>query len=517
MSKEDLLNEAEASGLCRTNLRPDKLHGAHGSVQSSANMWYCGWNCMSSLIQKELVVKWSNPAKFMITEDGFKIALECMARSGLISKDHQIEWVPPVTTSTQRRKAKDRNIPLENMPCPTSFTALPLQGPGKKQRENPVNVTDPKGSSNLGISAGTEEHVSFEIDLGSEDEFSLMRNVTNILIKQNQAQEKIQERHETVLASGQDRENGAPHVGGPKLLETGRALNSSSHRGGRVFSTGLCLPPLNHGESFKNEYDIVICLDNLEKFEIKGGERKASRFADLLSQQYCLIVELKRLPVGDVLWIARSKKDPKLEYVLDFILERKRVDDLWHSIKSKRFRDQKLRLLACGVKKVFYLIEGDPDTQEAAMNIKTAGYQTEIEEGFDVQRTLHWNGEGSTVQRYAGLTMAIRDRYAMEIGKESCSVRPAMTFNEFREQCNITKELSVGSFFGSILSQIHSVTEDVALTIMERYPTLPALVQAYQQLAGNRREQETLLTSLSVKNKKITELVSKRIFERIWS
>ena len=32
------------------------------------------------------------------------------------------------------------------------------------------------------------------------------------------------------------------------------------------------------------------------------------------------------------------------EYVLDFVLERKRVDDLWASVRSKRFKDQKLRL-----------------------------------------------------------------------------------------------------------------------------------------------------------------------------
>jgi hypothetical protein len=32
------------------------------------------------------------------------------------------------------------------------------------------------------------------------------------------------------------------------------------------------------------------------------------------------------------------------EYVLDFIVERKRVDDLWSSIKDNRYKQQKLRL-----------------------------------------------------------------------------------------------------------------------------------------------------------------------------
>lgn len=47
--------------------------------------------------------------------------------------------------------------------------------------------------------------------------------------------------------------------------------------------------------------------------------------------------------MGDALWIARHKATTE-DFVLDFILERKRADDLWASIKSKRYKDQKLRL-----------------------------------------------------------------------------------------------------------------------------------------------------------------------------
>jgi ERCC4 domain len=53
--------------------------------------------------------------------------------------------------------------------------------------------------------------------------------------------------------------------------------------------------------------------------------------------------QVRRLPVGDGLWIARHKQSKK-EYVLDFIVERKNVDDLRGSIRDNRYRDQKLRL-----------------------------------------------------------------------------------------------------------------------------------------------------------------------------
>jgi crossover junction endonuclease MUS81 len=52
---------------------------------------------------------------------------------------------------------------------------------------------------------------------------------------------------------------------------------------------------------------------------------------------------MKRLPVGDAIWIARHKVH-HTEYVLDLIVERKNVDDLVGSIRDNRYKDQKLRL-----------------------------------------------------------------------------------------------------------------------------------------------------------------------------
>ena len=50
------------------------------------------------------------------------------------------------------------------------------------------------------------------------------------------------------------------------------------------------------------------------------------------------------MPVGDGIWIARHKT-LETEYVLDFIVERKKTDDLRSSIRDNRYKDQKLRLL----------------------------------------------------------------------------------------------------------------------------------------------------------------------------
>lgn len=52
--------------------------------------------------------------------------------------------------------------------------------------------------------------------------------------------------------------------------------------------------------------------------------------------------EVRKLEVGDFLWIARSKNSPHDELILPYIVERKRMDDLGGSIKDDRFKEQKV-------------------------------------------------------------------------------------------------------------------------------------------------------------------------------
>lgn len=52
-------------------------------------------------------------------------------------------------------------------------------------------------------------------------------------------------------------------------------------------------------------------------------------------------VDTKCLPLGDFVWVAR--RDGEEDVVLDTIVERKREDDLFHSIKDSRLLGQKVR------------------------------------------------------------------------------------------------------------------------------------------------------------------------------
>ena len=87
-----------------------------------------------------------------------------------------------------------------------------------------------------------------------------------------------------------------------------------------------------------------------------------------------------------------------MEFVLDFIVERKTADDLAASILDGRYEEQKFRLKNCGINNVTYLVEGKPSNHcrlpEAVL--KKACIHTQIFHGFNIlrldtiQSTLRW-------------------------------------------------------------------------------------------------------------------------------
>ena len=85
-------------------------------------------------------------------------------------------------------------------------------------------------------------------------------------------------------------------------------------------------------------YDIVLILDTREV------ESKTSRdkFAEALEMKG-VKVETRALKLGDMCWIARRRDGiggEEDECVLDYVVERKRLDDLCSSIKDGRYNEQ---------------------------------------------------------------------------------------------------------------------------------------------------------------------------------
>lgn len=134
--------------------------------------------------------------------------------------------------------------------------------------------------------------------------------------------------------------------------------------------------------------EVVLLIDTRE---VKTKKDRSYLYQQLLSNK--VVCEKRALPLGDVLWIYREfdvsggKKKPK-EYVMNYIMERKRADDLASSIMDGRYIEQKHRLLSCGITNVVYIVEGEPSSQCRVSDsaLRTAVIHTKVVSGFKVFR-----------------------------------------------------------------------------------------------------------------------------------
>ncbi|GKA29526.1 ribonuclease H-like domain-containing protein [Tanacetum coccineum] len=105
---------------------------------------------------------------------------------------------------------------------------------------------------------------------------------------------------------------------------------------------------------------------------------------------------------------------------------------------------------------------------------------TEILEGFDVQRT---SGLGDTLRKYGHLTQSITQCYKSlgnETEDQDFPICPP--FDQFIDRCKELDEMTVSDVFATQLLQVPQVTEEVAIAVLDLYPTVISLARAYSHL-----------------------------------
>ncbi|XVE90775.1 hypothetical protein DITRI_Ditri20bG0104100 [Diplodiscus trichospermus] len=470
MHKQDLIDAAEASGLSRAPIAPEKGKGKSSQFGSSPREWYSGWSCMSTLIKKGFVVKSSCPAKYMLTPEGKEAAQECLIKSKMEDPVENLVNVERLSQpDTQNASVQDfchSNLGREDTNAKDAFRK-------KKSVDVPLDYLE--RCTRMGYSKEQVLCAFTEVsETSNNKEISSLWPSVLCRLREDQVygQEACVGMQSTRMESSND-------GGDMPNLFTLRACSSfgASLDGLEADMNVLSIPPLSFGERFEDVYEVILILDDREQFISQGARSK--KMLEKICSEFKIKINVRRLPIGDGIWIARHK-NLSSEYVLDFIVERKKVDDLRSSIRDNRYRDQKLRLLRSGLKKLIYLVEGDPNSLEAAESVKTACFTTEILEGFDVQRT---SGLHDTLRKYAYLTRAITQYYKLHLPEEHSRCNGICPpFDEFIRKCQELDKMTVSDVFSIQLMQVPQVTEEVAIAVLDLYPTLLPLAHAYSVL-----------------------------------
>ena len=85
------------------------------------------------------------------------------------------------------------------------------------------------------------------------------------------------------------------------------------------------------------------------------------------------------LPLGDFMWDYEGQ-------ILDYVVERKKADDLVSSIHDGRYKEQKYRLKNSGFSNVVYLLEGHLTAgfAKSEREVESAVLKTRVKDGFKV-------------------------------------------------------------------------------------------------------------------------------------
>lgn len=235
---------------------------------------------------------------------------------------------------------------------------------------------------------------------------------------------------------------------------------------------------------------LVLIVDNREK----GPKRDNSYFLEKLKMSG-FEVETKMLSLGDFLWIVEITTNLNVKYtlVLDYIIERKTVDDLASSIVDGRYKEQKQRLKKCQLDNVFYLVEGDL-LQPGLSGLKTALNSTRISEKFKVIRTENSRNSKMFISKLHQHVQQKVDRLF-----EESRVSFKYHFDEFQKQQQKLANFTVKQATINSLKQIKGLGPEAAFNLVSIFPTMLSLYRGVND-ASMAETTETVLTKLLNKN-----------------
>lgn len=258
--------------------------------------------------------------------------------------------------------------------------------------------------------------------------------------------------------------------------------------------------------------------------------------------------EVKALELGDFFWVAKCN-DPTLlsrygeegdSIALDYIVERKRLDDLVGSVKDGRFSEQKFRLRRSGVKNVVYLIEDVTLSSEQATKyhdmMESAIASTQVVDGYFVKRTAKLD---DTIRYIARMTAMLKGLYESKPLRlipttylDAATYHPFVnhlrathtqpyhiTYTSFASMASKSDSLTLRDVYLKMLMCIRGVSGEKAIEIQKLWQTPKALLEAYggcKDQKGRDCMVEARLGSHPVGRRKIGKQLSMKI-AAIWS
>jgi crossover junction endonuclease MUS81 len=260
---------------------------------------------------------------------------------------------------------------------------------------------------------------------------------------------------------------------------------------------------------------------------------------------------MRSLELGDVQWVAKCHDSAALsrhgsegdEVVLDWIGERKRLDDLISSIKDGRFHEQKFRLKRSGVQNVIYIVEEISmdalQYQKSEEAVQSAIASTQVVNGYFLKRTQKID---ETIRYLARMTTMLKRLYESKtlhvipskvltaqnylpllqhLRTTEPTVGYYISYPAFASLASKSEMMTLRDIYLKMLMNTRGITGEKALEIQKRWKTPYDFVMAFQACGtgeqGKKRKIDLVATQMNhlIARKKIGKAVCQRIAE-VW-
>ncbi|XP_078000727.1 structure-specific endonuclease subunit MUS81-like isoform X2 [Glandiceps talaboti] len=531
LTKGELMQEAQP--LCEKSFsRPDP------------GCRYTAWSSMGTLIKKGLIVKDSSPAKYSLTDSGCMLADRLQSvvtapSSSVANPSFTVtssSRLPDHTSTDESGKScysqdKDQDM-IDDSSCHTGTQSYEDMRQDKMTKKLEYWYVDDDGND-VQYKDKAAILIDDDIDIGF-----LVKCRKSSLVESNLHYKLDSTRSGSSLYVYAYLHNDACDETCPLSISTGTASLSSvsttfdlrpdsqhsiaSSQISRMSddttttsssSSSLSLPCRDYKAEFiftPGNFDIVLCVDNCETAG-GAGSMKKTLLPEL--KKNGVNCEVRKLQVGDFLWVAKERIQPKpgqlqmpvaRELVLDYIIERKRMDDLASSIMDGRFKEQKFRLKNCGLRKPIYLVEDFGCSQHLSIpeaTLHQAIVNTQVIDGFHIKHTHELKESVAYVTvmtRY--LQSLYLDKALSCCRKEDIETQQSvstghnvlMTFTEFNESAVKNKAMTVTEMFAKQLMQVSGLSAEKAKSILEKYRTPKQLIAAYDDCYSTEQREKLL-------------------------
>ncbi|KAK4229068.1 hypothetical protein QBC38DRAFT_522282 [Podospora fimiseda] len=269
------------------------------------------------------------------------------------------------------------------------------------------------------------------------------------------------------------------------------------------------------------------------------------------------------LALGDFIWVAKCNRPGWLEQmeasekrvdaqghrdtasdqvVLDWIVERKRLDDLIYSNIDGRYREQKFRLRRSGVKNVIYVVEHKEISEErynrSKEAVETMVTQLQVVNGYFLKKTKNTD---DTIKYLTSMTKMIQKMYEgkslfvirskdltaknyLPLLKHLRETKPDMShhivYPAFASLCSKSEMMTLRDLFLKMLMCIKQLTGEKALEIQKIWKTPHEFIKAFEECgAGEEGRKKINMVADRLDhlygNKKISRLLSEQI-AKVW-